>query len=154
MLPFETIYYVKANVPLHISKNRTWQHLVLSYLIPGLNMVQLGIKQQAKFRVRQDPSEAHFPERNKMNFMVLVHQFRYSFTCPLQSNFRCSDKFVQILATCVRESYPALVKAKTCFWNNWIPKVLVQSCYLRLYQGTEIFPVVCCYRWRESMEMD
>ena len=47
-----TIYYVKANVPLHISKNRTWQHFVLSYLIPGLNMVQLGIKQQGKFRVR------------------------------------------------------------------------------------------------------
>ena len=42
----------KSNVPLLFSMNRTWQHLVLSYLIPGLNMVQLGIKQQAKFRVR------------------------------------------------------------------------------------------------------
>ena len=30
----------------------TQKHFVLSYLIPGLNMVQLEIKQQAKLRVR------------------------------------------------------------------------------------------------------
>ena len=148
MLPFETIYYVKAKVPLHISKNRTWQHFVLSYLIPGLNMVQLGIKQQGKFCVRQYPSEAHFPERKKMNFMVLVYQFSYSFTCPLQSNFRCSDKFAYILATCVRESYLALGKAKTCFWNNWISKDYTKA--LKFFPSSAATDGVDRWRWIET----
>ena len=40
-----TVAYIKVY-------QSTQKHFVLSYLIPGLNMVRLGIKQQAKFRVR------------------------------------------------------------------------------------------------------
>ena len=28
----------------------------------------------------------------------------------------------------------------TCFRINWIPKIMVQFCYLKLYSGIETFP--------------
>ena len=52
-----------------------------------------------------------------------------------------------------------LQKAKACLGMYWIPKIMAQFCYLRLYLGFEtIFPVVCLsygwqgWTWSEQLE--
>ena len=45
-------------------------------------------------------------------------------------------------------------KVKTCLCINWIPRIIVQFCYVRLHLGIEtFFSAVCRYKWQAGLEI-